>query len=146
MKSIQYITALCAATLLSACGGGSPDKDSATFSVQPSEFTYKPTTAQCTQGSVGGDSIHTINGGQQPFRVRVSIPNPGLEVGLASSTNQFVAAVKNAQGDLIVNGRDPKFAVRAALTCGSSVSVLVLDDTSALVSVKITTEEGTAAP
>jgi hypothetical protein len=142
MNPLKYLGGLAVVLLLAACGGGSPDADSATFSVQPNAFAWKDTEQECLSGPIGGVSIHTINGGRQPFRVRVSVS--GIEVGLASATDQFVAGAKNAEGDLIVNGRDPRFAVRTTLPCGSDVSVLVLDDTSALISVSIKTERATS--
>lgn len=91
----------------------------------------------------GGDSIHTINGGQPPFRVRATVA--GLTVGLASAANAWVAppaGMLNAEGDLVLTGKDPKFAIRASLGCPSEVSVIVLDYHSKRVAVTITTAGG----
>ena len=128
---------------LTACGGGGDNAgDVSTFSVVPAGFTWTraATCPDMTPG--GGDSIHTINGGQAPFRVRSA---NGLTVGLASAANAWVAppaGMLNAEGDLVLTGKDPKFAIRASLGCPSEVSVIVLDYHSKRVAVTITTAGG----
>lgn len=139
MKIAKCLSASSLVFLLSACGGGSPEADVASFSIIPSDFTHFTT---CPVGGGGGVvdavSIHTINGGLQPFRLRVTVS--GLEVGLTNANNEFVPTTRNSEGDVILFGRDPKFAVRANLGCGSSVSVDVLDNTSTPASVTIKVE------
>lgn len=137
MKAVFLGLPLVAA--LTACGGGGGAAgDVATFAVLPSSSTYTVTT--CAGGGVAGAvSVHTINGGAAPFRVRGTAE---LVVGLASASNDFVPALLNADGDLVLNGRDPKFAVRATLACPSDVSVYVFDNFSRSAAVSIKVEEG----
>ena len=138
MNHIKYLSILTVSLVAVGCGGGDA-KDATNFSVQPSGFSHLTTCPGSVTDSV---SVHTVNGGRAPFRLR-SV-TPGLEVGFASPTdNRFVeasASNRNADGDLILDGRDPKFAIRATLGCNSDVSVIVLDDTSAVVSVSIKVE------
>jgi len=137
MNRIKTLFSLPLLLALTACGGGGDVAgDVATFSAIPSSFTWG---AVCPGGGVAGAvSIHTINGGQPPFRLRSAVD--GLEVGLASADNQFVAGVLNSDGDLVLEGKDPKFAVRATLGCDSDVSVTVLDYHSNPVQVSIKVE------
>lgn len=84
-------------------------------------------------------SVHTINGGKAPFRVR---SQSGMDVGLVGVNNEFLdpsLSMINAEGDLVLTGKDPKFAVRSTLECGSDLSIIVLDHFSktALVSIKV---------
>lgn len=123
---------------LSACGGGGDQAgDVADFAILPSSMTY----TDCVGGVDAQVSIHTINGGLEPFRVRVTVQ--GLELGLTNANNEFVeppASAFNSEGDLVLTGRDPKFAVRATLACSSSVDVVVLDNYSESATVSIKTE------
>jgi len=131
---------------LAACGGGGDvAADTATFSVLPSQVTW--TTDDCPGGVSGATTVHTINGGKPPFRVRSQFS--GIEVGLADSANQFVvpsAATFNGEGDLVLNGKDPKFAVRATVPCESDRGVVVLDYFSKAVSVSIKVEKSKDTP
>lgn len=123
---------------LSACGGGGDEAgDVDTMTVLPSSFTWA--TSSCPAGVAGEVSVHTINGGLAPFRIRSTVA--GLEVGLTNANNEFVAATKNADGDLVLEGRDPKFSIRTTLPCNSDVSVTVLDNYSTPFSVSIKVEE-----
>ena len=140
MNRIKTLFSLPLLFALTACGGGGDVAgDVATFSAIPSGFTW---TTACPDGGgggvVGAVSIHTINGGQPPFRLRSTVA--GLEVGLVSPDNQFVAGVLNSEGDLVLDGKDPKFAVRASLGCDSDVSVTVLDYHSNPIQVSIKVE------
>lgn len=124
---------------LSGCGGGGGDAgDVTTFTVTPASFTWNTNAACPGSGVSDADSVHTIIGGEAPFRIRSTVA--GLQVGFASPTNQFVAAPLNSDGDLILEGQDPKFAIRTTLLCGSNVSVTVLDRFSRNVAVAITVE------
>ena len=126
--------------VLSGCGGGGGDAgDVTTFTVNPSSITYGANP--CSMAVVSGEvSVHTIIGGEQPFRVRSTIS--GLEVGLINATNQFVPTPMNQF--LVLTGQDPAFAIRTTgLGCPSDVSVLVLDSFSRNVSVSIKVEEST---
>jgi hypothetical protein len=111
------------------------------FNVSPSEFTW---TTTCPGGGVSNAvSIHSIIGGRQPFRIRSTVA--GLEVGFANASNGFVVAPRDANGDMVLTGQDPKFAIRTSLPCDSDVSVIVLDQFSNNVSVSIAVEGTTAA-
>lgn len=122
---------------LAACGGGGDEAgDVDSMSVLPDSFTWK--TSSCPGGVADAVSVHTINGGLAPFRIRSTVS--GLEVGLTNANNEFVAASKNAEGDLVLEGRDPKFSIRANLPCESDVSVTVLDNYSNSTSVSIKVE------
>lgn len=118
--------------------GGAPG-DVATFAVLPSSFTWTTGTATSCTGVAGAVSVHTINGGAAPFRVRATVI--GLEIGLADDNNQFVR-VDLTGGDLVLTGRDPKFAVRTSLPCPSDVTVNVFDNFSRPASVSIKVEAG----
>lgn len=134
------------AALVACGGGGDVAGDVATFSVFPSEVTWTPTTCPAL-GVSGAVSIHTINGGKPPFRVRSQIP--GIDVGLVDASNQFVvpgAGMLNGEGDLVLSGKDPKFAVRSEAPCGSDRGVLVLDYFSNAVSVSIKVEASEEPP
>lgn len=123
---------------LAACGGGGDEAgDVKAMIVDPAKITWS--TSSCPGGVADAVSVHTINGGRSPFRVRSTVQ--GLEVGLSNANNDFVAASKNADGDLVLEGRDPKFAIRTTLPCNSDVSVTVLDNFSTLVSVSVKVEE-----
>lgn len=128
--------------VLAACGGGGDvAADVKSISVLPSGFNW---TTDCSNGEgvAAAVSIHTINGGKPPFRLRSVVR--GLEVGLVDANNQFVAPgsnVLNSEGDLILSGKDPKFAIRSTLSCDSDVSVLVLDYFSNTAVVNITVKD-----
>lgn len=123
---------------LAACGGGGDEAgDVETMTILPAAFTWK--AFSCPGGVADAVSVHTINGGRSPFRIRTTVE--GLEVGLTNANNEFVAASKNAEGDLVLEGRDPKFSIRANLLCESDVSVTVLDNYSNSASVSIKVEE-----
>lgn len=122
---------------LAACGGGGDEAgDVETMNVLPPGVTHLADS--CPAGVADRVSVHTINGGLAPFRIRSTVA--GLEVGLTNANNEFVAATKNAEGDLVLEGRDPKFSIRANLACGNDVSVTVLDNYSNAVSVSIKVE------
>ena len=132
-----------AAAILCGCGGGGDVAgDVSGMSLLPSSIKMK---------CVGDDKsvmlagVHSINGGQPPFRVRSHVP--GVEIGYAAADNTFVAppaSAFNAEGDLVISGKDPKFAVRyLGLVCGggaSEAAVTVLDYHSATVSPSYTAE------
>ncbi|MCU0925824.1 MAG: hypothetical protein MUF44_07235 [Hydrogenophaga sp.] len=122
---------------LSGCGGGGGAAgDVGAMSVSPNGFTWKATS--CPGGVANAESIHSIIGGREPFRVRSTVA--GLVVGFADRNNQFVAAQRDANGDMILTGQDPRFVIRTTLPCESEVSVIVLDAFSNNVSVSITVE------
>lgn len=124
---------------LSGCGGGGGDAgDVTTFAVSPASFTWNTGAACPGSGVANADSVHTIIGGDAPFRIRSTVS--GLQVGFANSNNEFVPAPLNGDGDLILEGQDPKFAIRTSLSCGSDVQVLVLDRFSRNVAVSIKVE------
>lgn len=143
MNRIKTLFSLPLLLALTACGGGGDVAgDVATFSAIPSEFTW---STACPDGGgggvVGAVSIHIINGGRPPFTLISSVS--GLEVGLVSPDNQFLvppSSMLNSAGDLVLDGKDPKFAVRASLGCDSDVSVTVLGDDSRSASVSIKVE------
>lgn len=115
------------------------------FTVFPSSFAWTATV--CPDGVGDAVSIHTINGGQPPFRVRTQ--SPDIQVGLVAANNEFQepsVGLINAQGDLVLTGKDPKFAVRSTLACASSLSVLVLDYHSKTVSVGISVAAPAVTP
>jgi hypothetical protein len=125
--------------VLAACGGGGGDAgDIGSFSVLPSSFTW--VAPSCPAGVIDAVSIHTINGGKSPFRVRSQ--TTGIEVGLVSPTNNFVQPDPSNfnGGDLVLTGKDPQFAVRSTLSCADKPNVLVLDDFSQVVEVSVTVE------
>lgn len=134
--SFKWIGAVMLVAGLAACGGGGDEAgDVDSMTILPSGFTWKSDT--CPAGVTDAVTVHTINGGRSPFRIRSTVQ--GLEVGLTNANNEFVAASKNAEGDLVLDGRDPKFSIRANLPCESDVSVTVLDNysNSASVSIKV---------
>jgi hypothetical protein len=137
MKRLRHlVSTLPLLLLIASCGGGGDvSADVSTFSVKPSEFVW---LANCPEGGVeDAVSIHTVNGGRSPFRIRSQ--TPGIDVGLVDESNGFVDPAPSMinRGDLVLTGKDPKFALRSTLACGSSLSVLVLDDSSRVVEVNI---------
>ena len=139
MKFTNVLGVVLVSLVVAGCGGGDA-QDATGFIVNPTEVAYK-----CVPGR-SGLSIHTISGGREPFRVRTTTTSTNLLIGLADSNNEFVPATLNPEGDLILKGRDPKFAVLTDLSsCGSKVSIQVIDDTSAFVFVEIEVEEAEAA-
>lgn len=122
---------------LASCGGGGDVAgDVATFSVLPSSSTLDAT---CPGGGVENRiSIHTINGGKPPFRVRSQ--TKFIEVGLVNSDREFVEPSPSmlVNGDMVLAGKDPQFALRSTLGCGSAPLVLVLDYFSKIASVTLT--------
>ena len=142
MKQIPKLIVLSSlVSIMAACGGGDEDiGNNVALNVSPSGVNYQcpgaPNPPQITDFTV-----HTINGGFGPFRIRSSYAN--IIVGLADSNNQFVPAPSsmiNSVGDLVLDGQDPKFAIAAvSLGCDSTdLPILVLDSRSTLVSVLIT--------
>jgi hypothetical protein len=109
---------------LVGCGGGGTAGDVAVMSVIPGSYS-----GTCALGATGlsFEVVHSINGGQAPFRVRSHGSN--VTIGYASPTNEFVeppASAFNSQGDLVLNGNVPKFAVRyIGLSCGSTADAAV---------------------
>lgn len=144
LRLIQWSLGALLASVLAACGGGGDEAGDVTgFSVLEPSMTW--TAASCPAGVVDAVSIHTINGGQPPFRVRASVD--GLEVGLTNASNEFVPAPLNAEGDLVLTGKDPKFAIRTTLPCPSDVTVRIFDYHSRTTAVSIKVEGSeTATP
>ncbi len=110
---------------LTACGGGGDVAgDVGVMSVLPSSYSD---TCSLTDTSLNYEVVHSINGGQPPFRIRTHLAN--VSVGYASSDNLFVtapASAFNSDGDLVLSGKDPKFAVRyLGLTCGATAEAAV---------------------
>ncbi|MDM7949202.1 hypothetical protein [Hydrogenophaga sp.] len=133
----KTLVALSMLSLLGACGGGDEDIGNAiALNVNPTGFTHL--IATCPAGGVtNGLSIHIINGGFGPFRVKATVT--GLTVGFANG-NVFVpptASQINSEGFMLVDGQDPSFAVNANLACGSDVGVVVLDSRSNSVTINI---------
>lgn len=135
MKIRNLLGVLCVAFISAGCGGGKVE-DAGGFTVQPAGITFN---ANCPGGFLNEEvSVHTINGGLEPFRLRPT--SPSLEVGLVNADGDFVPIKPNG-GDLTLKGRDPEFAIRArGLGCGTDVGVLVLDDRSAIVNVSVKVE------
>lgn len=144
MNRIKTLFSLPLLFALTACGGGGDVAgDVATFSAIPSEFNWSTTCPDGGGGGVAGAvSLHIINGGQPPFRLSSSIGG-GLEIGLVEN-DQFVPptpSMFNSDGYLVLDGKDPRFAVRATLGCKSDVGVTVLDYHSKVANVSIKVDE-----
>ncbi|MCU0763965.1 MAG: hypothetical protein MUF76_13675 [Hydrogenophaga sp.] len=97
------------------------------------------------------DVVHTINGGQPPFRIQPSLPQL-FEIGtiqVVNNTRQYVPLPLRGDGFVELRGKDPQFVVRTLLGAGcvDPATITVLDAFSNAVSVEyVIEEEETTAP
>ena len=143
MKVAKAIGLLALVGLMSACGGGGDEAgDVGEMSVTPSAFKW--TVPSCgTRGT--GDTVHTIVGGQPPFRIHTSEPDI-FEFGIhqiVGGVRQFVPLAVGGDGVVELRGKDPQFVVRThfGLGCVNPATIIVLDFHSQNVVVEYTIEE-----
>lgn len=113
---------LSALSLVACGGGGDVAGDVAAMAVVGGIETIScPTTG----AAVTFDVPYSINGGQPPFRVRSNVLNSNgrtLELGWIRNQEFVSANVGDFQGgDLIVDGKDPRFGARVTLICGDEL-------------------------
>lgn len=146
MRVSSILASLPLLVAVASCGGGGDVAGDVTgFAVLPPSFTW--TARFCPDGVGDAVSIHTINGGRPPFRVRTQ--SPDIQPGLVDANNEFVdppSNMFNGEGDLVLNSKDPKFALRSTLPCRASLSVVVLDYHSKTASVGISVVAPTTVP
>lgn len=144
MKIAKAIGLLAVAALVGACGGGGDEAGDA------GEMSVLPTEQSITVGSCAGrlrtvDVVHTINGGQPPFRIQPSLPQL-FEIGtiqVVNNTRQYVPLPLRGDGFVELRGKDPQFVVRTLLGAGcvDPATITVLDAFSNAVSVEYVIEE-----
>jgi hypothetical protein len=144
MKFAKAISVLAVAALVGGCGGGGDEPgDAGEMSVIPADVTYSVTS--CGGQNFQAESVHTINGGQPPFRIQASFPEL-FEFGIyqiVNNTRQFVPLPLRGDGFVELRGKDPQFVVRTLLGAGcvDPATITVLDDFSNAVSIEYVIEE-----
>lgn len=150
MKVANAIGLMAVAVLVVACGGGGDEAgDVGEMSVLPTDQTIG--VESCVDRRRTVDVVHTINGGQPPFRIQPSLPQL-FEIGtiqIVNNTRQYVALPLQGDGFVELRGKDPQFVVRTLLGAGcvDPATITVLDSFSNAVSVEyvIEAEEDDAA-
>ncbi|MDR7151044.1 hypothetical protein J2W49_003017 [Hydrogenophaga palleronii] len=146
MKVAKAIGLLAVAVLAAACGGGGDEAgDVGEMSVFPTKQTIGVESCVDTRRTV--DVVHTINGGQPPFRIQPSLPQL-FEIGtiqVVNNTRQYVALPLQGDGFVELRGKDPQFVVRTLLGAGcvnpATITVLDVFSNSVLVEYVIEAEE-----
>lgn len=150
MKVAKAIGLLAVVGLLSACGGGGDEAgDAVEMSVTPSDVSW--TVPSC--GALGtADTVHTITGGEPPFRIHSSIPEV-FEFGIhqiVGGKRQYVPLALHGDGVVELRGKDPQFVVRTNFGwgCVDPATIIVLDSHSRSVAIEyvIEAEEEEATP
>jgi hypothetical protein len=148
MKVVKAIGLLAMTVgLLSACGGGGDEAgDAVEMSVTPSEVAWK--VPSCGYRGVA-DTVHTITGGQPPFRVHSSRPDI-FEFGIhqiVGGSRQYVPLALGGDGVVELRGKDPQFVVRTRFGRGcvdpATINVLDLHSRSVVIEYTIEEEEAT---
>ena len=150
MKIAKAFSLFAVVAAMGACGGGGDEAGGvATMSVFPTEQNIGVESCVDTRRTV--DVVHTINGGQPPFRIQPSLPQL-FEIGtvqIVNNTRQYVALPLRGDGFVELRGKDPQFVVRTLLGAGcvDPATITVLDSFSNTVSVEyvIEAEEDDAA-
>lgn len=144
MKVAKAISLMAVAVLVVACGGGGDEAgDVGEMSVIPADVTWK--VATCGTRYSDGITVHTINGGQPPFRINSS--DPGLfEFGIyqiVGGTRQYVPLALGGDGTVELRGKDPQFVVRTKFGrgCVDPAVITILDYHSNPVSIEYVIEE-----
>lgn len=129
--------------LMSACGGGGDESgDAVEMSVLPTDVTWQ--VPSCGYRGTA-DTVHTINGGQPPFRIHSSRPDI-FEFGIhdiVGGTRQYVPLALGRDGVVELRGKDPQFVVRTRFGrgCVDPATITVLDLHSKAVVVEYVIEE-----
>lgn len=148
MKISKAFSLLAVAAALGACGGGGDEAgDAAEMSVIPSDFTW--TVSSCGGRQFSADTVHTINGGQPPFRINVSDPDI-FEIGIyeiSGGVRRYVPLTLRGDGFVELRGKDPQFVVvtRFGRGCVDPAVITVLDSFSTAVPIEYTIEVEEAA-
>lgn len=138
MKIAKAFGLLAMVSLIAACGGGGDEAgDAAAMSVIPSDVTWQ--VATCATRYNDGETVHTINGGQPPFRINVSRPDL-FEIGvyeIVGNARQYVPLVLGGDGVVQLRGKDPQFVVRTRFGrgCVDPAQIIVLDAFSTAVAI-----------
>lgn len=143
MKIAKAISIVALVALVGACGGGGDEPgDALEMSVSPSDVGWL--VPSC--GSTGtADTVHTINGGQPPFRLQSSRPDI-FEFGIhqiVGGVRQYVPLPLGGDGVAELRGKDPQFVVRTRFGrgCVDPATINVLDLHSRLVVLEYVIEE-----
>lgn len=120
MKIAKAISLLAVVALVGGCGGGGDEAgDAFEMSVIPADVTYKVGSCSSNQTFVA-ESVHTINGGQPPFRIQASFP--GLfEFGyyeIVNGSRRYVPLPLRGDGFVELRGKDPQFVVLTLIGAG----------------------------
>ena len=145
MKIAKAIGLLAVAAVVVACGGGGDEPgDAGEMSVIPADVGFEVGACVSRNEQFIVDTVHTINGGQPPFRINVSDPFL-FEVGIyqiVNNTRQYVPLPLRGDGFVELRGKDPQFVVRALLGAGcvDPSVITVLDDFSNAVPIEYVIE------
>lgn len=149
MKIAKSISLLAMVALVGACGGGGDEAgDALEMSVIPADVTYSVEGCRLNNTFLA-ESVHTINGGQPPFRIQASFP--GLfQFGfyeIVNGTRRYVPFPLRGDGFVELRGKDPQFVVRTVIGAGcvDPATITVLDAFSTAVSIEYVIEAEEAA-
>ena len=124
MKIAKAFGMVAMLALLASCGGGGDEAgDAEAMSVSPAEVTWG------CKGSGGGLSVHTINGGQRPFRIHNAFPQfiTLYQVQVIGGVQQYIPFQLQPDSSAVLDGKDAQFAAYLDAPCESEVSVIVYD-------------------
>lgn len=149
MKIAKAFGLLTVVAVLGACGGGGDEAgDAAEMSVIPADVTFSVDACIDTDRFVA-ETVHTINGGQPPFRIQASFPSL-FEFGyyeIVNNARRYVPLPLRGDGFVELRGKDPQFVIRTLIGAGcvDPATITVLDSFSNAVSIEYVIEAEEAA-